>query len=215
MTTAPTPQPEITLASSADLEDLALFTGRAKHLDATGAMRLQLAAGRLACWVCVVPGAGLVHEGTVLGLRVVAAESTDEVDRVVPLAALTDRLAARSASSRTLSLPPTEVAAPWAATSPPMSGWEPVARVDREDLLAITRAGVEEVAAGAPAGSGAAAVADLRRRVWSRPVGSGWPQGLALGADALGFLGTPGEAVVRRSGAWWRLSTSTGHVVAR
>ncbi|MFC0358800.1 hypothetical protein [Kytococcus schroeteri] len=207
-------QPVLTLAAD-DLADLASFTARAKHLDAAGAMRLQLRDGVLASWVCVVPGAGLLQEGTVLGMRAVPAACPVDVDVVVPLAAVTDRLAARSASTTTLPVPPSEVAAPWAAASPPMTGWEPVVRVDTADLAELTRTGVQEVSAGAPAGSGAAAVADLRRRVWSRSVGAGWPQGLALGADALGFLTGADEAVVLRSGPWWRLATPTGHVLAR
>ena len=58
-------------------------------------------------------------------------------------------------------------------------------------------------------------VADLRRRVWGAPVGVGWPRGLAFGAQALGFLGDDREAVLWRTGPWWRLSTERGHVLAR
>lgn len=208
------PQPVITLAGGQELDDLAQLTGRAKQLDAEGAVRLVCERGRLAAWVCVVPGAGLLGAGTVLGLRVAEAASTEPVDVVVPLAAVTDRLALRAEGHR-LPVPPAEVQAPWASVTPPVSGWEPVATVAQDDLRAVARAGIDEVAQGAPAGSGAAAVADLRRRVWSRPVGSGWPQGLAFGAEALGFLDGGADAVVRRSGPWWRLSTATGHVLAR
>ena len=58
-------------------------------------------------------------------------------------------------------------------------------------------------------------MADLRRRVWGAPVGVGWPRGLAFGAQALGFLGDDREAVLWRTGPWWRLSTQRGHVLAR
>ncbi|WP_374927733.1 hypothetical protein [Kytococcus sedentarius] len=214
-TQRPQGQPVITLPSPAELDDLAVLTGRAKRLDAEGAMRLQCADGHLATWVCVVQGAGVLGDGTVLGLRVARASATAPVDTVVPLAAVTDRLAARGADTTDFSVPPSEVRAGWASISPPRGGWEPVARIDEGDLAAVARAGIEEVTAGAPEGSGAAAVADLRRRVWATGVGVGWPRGLAFGAHALGFLGDGPEAVLWRVGPWWRLSTERGHVLAR
>ena len=81
---------------------------------------------------------------------------------------------------------------------------------------------IAEIAAGAPAGSGAAAVADLRRRVWSQPlpVGAdpeapepGPTAGLAFGAYALGFVAEPVTWHV--AGPWRRLSTPSGHVLTR
>lgn len=220
MTTAPDArgtqgQPVITLPGPSELDDLAVLTGRAKRLDPEGAMRLQCAEGRLATWVCVVQGAGVLGDGTVLGLRAAQADCPRPVDVVVPLAAVTDRLAARGADTADFSVPPTEVRAGWASISPPRGGWEAVARIDEGDLAAVARAGIEEITVGAPEGSGAAAVADLRRRVWGAPVGVGWPRGLAFGAQALGFLGDDREAVLWRTGPWWRLSTQRGHVLAR
>ncbi len=108
-------QPVFTLDSPADLEDLALFTGRAKQLDAEGAVRLQCAGGRLATWVSVVEGTGLLRAGTVLAMRAVAARCEQPVDVVVPLAAISDRLAARSATSVDLSVPPAQVQVAWAS----------------------------------------------------------------------------------------------------
>ncbi|SNC71606.1 hypothetical protein SAMN05445756_1555 [Kytococcus aerolatus] len=208
-------QPVIELPAAEHLQDLATFVGRAKRIDPEGAIRLVAEGGRLTTWVCAVPGAGLTGQGTVLGMRAVEAEVSEPVDLVVPLAALTDRFAAHEPGARTLSVPPSEVRAAWASVTPPRTGWEPVARVDVADLEELARQGAAEVAAGAPEGSGAAAVADLRRRVWSRPVGSGWPQGLAFAASTLGLLADATETVVLRSGPWWRCSAPHGHALAR
>jgi hypothetical protein len=79
------------------------------------------------------------------------------------------------------------------------------------------RAGIAEVARGAAAGSGAAAVTDLRHRVWSRltetvpPI----PMGAAFAAYTLGFLEPAGRCAVAAHGRWTRLSSPHGHVLVR
>ena len=86
--------------------------------------------------------------------------------------------------------------------TPPRGGWEPVGSLDAGALVAVARAGIAEVAQGAPAGAGGQAVADLRQRVWGRltetvpPV----PAGAAFAAYALGFvdLADPTRTVRRR-----------------
>jgi hypothetical protein len=84
-------------------------------------------------------------------------------------------------------------------------------------LRASAQAGVEEVAAGAGEGSGAQAVARLRALVWGRDVHGvpGLPAGAAFAADALGFLAPDEPVALHRSGAWRRLTTQHGHVLAR
>ena len=87
----------------------------------------------------------------------------------------------------------------WAALTPPRAGWEPVGSLDAAALVEVARAGIAEVAQGAPAGAGGHAVTDLRQRVWGRltetvpPV----PAGAAFAAYVLGFL-DPSAALRRR-----------------
>jgi hypothetical protein len=172
---------------------------------------------------------------------VTAAGVKAQIDVTVPLAALTDRLARLvgpadagpgtapgdpSASDPVeLPLPPMAAAAgpsswagvSWAGVAPPRSGWQPAGTVPDSALALAARAGVAEVAAGAPAGAGAAAVGRLRALVWGRdlPGFGGLPAGAAFAADALGFV-VPGEpAALYRSGRWCRLTTARGHVLSR
>lgn len=200
--------------------DLATYVARAKSLDPDGAIRLQASGQVLAAWTCVVPGQGLMRDGTVLALRTMALAGEHGLDVTVPLSGLSDRFARRAATAEvgtSLPVPPTTLSPAWAGLLPPRAGWEQVGEVWTATLLAAAEEGIAEVAAGAPAGAGAAAVALLRARVWSRTIEAGAPAGAGLAAKVLGFAG-PGDgqvARVFRSGAWTRVSLPGGHVLAR
>lgn len=210
----------LVLPDERDVADLGTLVGRAKAVDAGGAVRLRADGTTLAVTVGVVPGTGLLGAGAVVGLRAMALSRPANVDVVVSLEAVADRLARMTrASSTELAIPPVTVQAPWAGQSPPRSGWETRSTVPADTLQEIARAGIEEIVDGAPSGSGAAAVADLRRRVWSRTIatsdeGPGLVAGLAFGAHALGFLAAE-PATWHVHGPWQRLSTPAGHVIAR
>ena len=198
------------------LSDLASFVRRAKVADEDGAIRLQASGTTLAGYVSVLPGAGLMGEGTVLGLRAMPLAEPAELDTTVPLAGILDRVARDGAASE-LQVPPTTVRVPWAALSPPRSGWERVGVVPADEVNAIARQGISEIAEGAPADAGGHAVSALRRQVWGRtttttpPV----PAGGAFAAYALGFSAPGAEVVVWTHGRWTRLSTRAGHVLVR
>ncbi|MEN3123003.1 hypothetical protein [Janibacter sp. LM] len=204
------------LADEESAADLTTYLSRAKRVDEGGDVRLQAVGPVLAAWTCVLPGRGLGNGGLVLGLRTFALAEPVERDLTVPIAAVTDRLARGGTE---VPDPPMTSAPTWAAISPPRSGWEPVGRVPDELLLAHAREGVAEVAEGAPDGSGAAAVADLRARVWGRPTRTTppVPAGTAFGLHALGFLRPTAGAVaqVHAAGPWTRVATDRGFVIAR
>ena len=199
------------------LADLGTFVARARSLDAEGAVRLQARGLVLAAYVGVLPGHGLMADGAVIGMRVMPLAEPAELDSTVPLAGVTDRLARTGTTeARTLDVPPTTVSAGWAAVAPPREGWERVGELPAAALKAVATQGIEEIAQGAPTGSGGHAVTSLRERVWSRmtetvpPV----PAGAAFAAYALGFLGA-GDAAVFMHGRWTRVSTQAGHVLLR
>ena len=195
--------------------DLRTFVTRARSLDEEGSVRLQADGTVLAAYVGVLPGRGLMGDGAVVGLRTMRLAAAVTVDTTVPLSALADRLARDTADG--LELPPVLVPTAWAALTPPRGGWEPVGSLDSAALVEVARAGIAEVAQGAPAGSGGQAVTDLRQRVWGRltetvpPV----PAGAAFAAYVLGFLGSSGRCDVVAHGRWTRLSSARGHVLVR
>lgn len=212
--------------------DFATFVARARSLDSEGAMRLQAVGVTLAVHVQVLPGRGLLAEGGVTGMRAMALGQPTDLDVVVPLAALADRVA-RHPEGIELSVPPMTVTAPWASITPPRDGWEPVGEVDEDELVVAARAGIEEVALGATsAGSatsatptaspadatlGAPAVAALRQAVWGRltPTAPPVPAGAAFAAYVLGFLAPQGRSRVLARGRWVRLAATHGHVLVR
>ena len=208
------------LADADTLADLATYLGRARRADPDGAARLVGHGDVLAVYVSPVHGGG---GPVVLGLRTLRLGTPVTLDVTVPLAAASERLAERSGdglrSGAALALPPERVAAAgWAGVSAPRQGWRPVGSVDGAALAERASAGIAEVATGAPAGSGAAAVAALRARVWGRPLAESVPDlpaGVAYAAMTLGFVDPMGQAAVFTSGPWWRLTTSAGHVLAR
>jgi hypothetical protein len=224
----------LVLPDAAALADLATFLGRAARVDPDGAARLVGHGDVLAVYVSPVHGGG---GPTVLGLRTTGLAVASDVDCTVSIAALADRFARlRSASAPapdpaepvSLPLPPMEAAGvAWAGMVPPRWGWDAVGLVEPAVLRAAAAAGIQEVAAGAPTGSGANAVTRLRALVWGRQLVSGpggdVPAGMAFALVALGFL-TEAEVEVEpeaeplalyRSGPWARLTSSRGHVLAR
>jgi hypothetical protein len=196
------------------LADLRTFASRARRLDQGAALRLVGHGSVLAVYACALHGGG---GPTVLGLRTQELSEPIELDATVPAAAVLDRLADGGAV-----VPVPDLTAPdaaWAGVLPPRGGWSFDGLVDQELLRAAAAEGIAEVAAGAPDGAGAAAVARLRATVWGRPLpGPGIPAGSAFAADAFGFITRtgPDQAVtLHRAGPWWRLSTGRGHVLAR
>lgn len=216
----------LAFADTESLADLGTYVTRARSLAQDGAIRLQAVGEVLAAWTCVVPGHGLLRSGLVLGLRTMPLSGPHDRDVTVPLAALSDRFARRAATGEvgaTLPVPPTEVSPQWAGLSPPRGGWDPVGQVSTQVLLAAAEAGIEEIANGAPEGSGAAAVGMLRSQVWAREVvadsgeGTGAPAGAGLAVRVLGFARADDGAVAQvwRSGPWTRVSLPAGHVLSR
>ncbi|WP_404381709.1 hypothetical protein LL946_14160 [Knoellia locipacati] len=229
---------ELVLADAESLQDLGRYAARARALDADGAVRLQAVGAVLASWVGVLPGTGLMGTGTTIGLRTTALALPAELDVVVPLAAVSDRVA-RPGERAVLPVPPMTVSAAWAAVSPPRSGWQVIGTVSAEALQRTASEGIAEVADGTPEGAGSHAVTALRERVWGRVVsaregvgavvesetpgtgnstgepGPEYPAALAFAAYALGFL-TPGtESTLATNGRWTRLTTPAGHALTR
>ena len=215
------PTEVLRFADVESLQDLSTYVGRARHLEADGEIRLQAAGPVLAAWVRVLPGQGLLGQGLTLGLRTMPLDGPHHLDVTVPLGAITDRLARRSAEGDVgaeLAVPPTTVTAAWTAVTPPRGGWEPVAQVACEQLIDVAREGIDAVAQGTPPGAGAAAVAALRARVWGADLAGEVPgvaRGLAFAAFSLGFARPGAVATVLHSGPWTRLTLPVGHVLAR
>lgn len=207
---------ELVLADAESLRDLGRYAARARALDADGAVRLQAVGLVLASWVGVLPGSGLLGTGVTIGLRTSELIEAAELDVVVPLSTVSDRVA-RLGERAILPVPPMTVSASWAAMSPPRSGWQPIGVIGTEALQRSASEGIAEVTGGAPDGAGAAAVAALRAQVWRRPMAdaSGVPAALAFAAYALGFLSPGAEATVATSGPWTRLTTPAGHTLTR
>lgn len=209
------PAGDLLFPDAQTLADLGTFVARAKAADDDGAMRLQARGSTLAAYVGVLPGAGLLAEGAVIGLRVMALAEPAELDVTVPLAAVTDRLARQP--GRLLSVPPVTVSAAWAAMAPPRSGWERVGALSAEEVAAAARDGIGQIARSVPADAGGHAVTALRQRVWGRATGTTppVPAGGAFAAYVLGFAAPGTEVTVWAHGRWTRLSTPAGHVLIR
>jgi len=197
--------------------DFVTFVGRARAVEPDGAMHLQAVGTTLAAHVGVLPGRGLLGEGTVTGMRAMALGEASTVDAVVSLASLADRFARQPEGAVEVPVPPTTVTAVWASLAPRREGWEPVGEVSERELERAARAGIEEVARGTVATAGAPAVAQLRQSVWGRltatmpPV----PAGAAFAAYVLGFLDPARDARVFARGRWVRVATRRGQVLVR
>jgi hypothetical protein len=199
-----------------DLADLRTFATRAKAID-DGAIRLQAAGAVLAAYVCVLRPR-LLGESTptILGLRTMALARPAHADVTVPLTAVLDRLARAGEHDVELPLPPVTVTESWAGVGAPRTGWEFVGALPDPALRLAAEAGITDVAAIMPDKPGALIVNNARAAVWGRelPGAAGLPLGAAFAALTLGFL-ADGEQQLYRSGRWFRLSGTRGHVLAR
>ncbi|GAA2487394.1 hypothetical protein [Terrabacter carboxydivorans] len=198
------------------LADLGTYLGRASRANPDGAVRLQVLGNLLLTTVAVIEGTGLMGDGTVLGMRVVAIAASDDVDATVSFASVNDRLA-REGNGAVLSVPPTTVRAPWSGLTPPRDGWEPVGQLRGDAIESIARQGISQIAEGTPANAGGHAVESLRRRTWGAMSDTVPPiaAGLAFGAHVLGFASAGESATISAHGRWTRLTTSRGHVLVR
>lgn len=213
----------ITLQDPLAVDDLITYLSRAARID-DGSVRLIGGGGVLAVYVAVFYPSGILDDSpTVLGLRTFALPATESLDVVVPVGALLDRLrsprlgTADATTAVTVALPASGKTASWAAISPPRGGWSPLAPASAAALDSTARAGIDEIAAAIPTGTGEQIVHKVRSQVWGRPIpGSDHiPAGAGFAALSLGFLGEDDEIRVFEIGPWVRLTTRRGHVLTK
>jgi hypothetical protein len=203
------------------LADLRTYLGRADRID-RASVRLVAGEGVLAVYTAVLYPAGLLDETpTVLGLRTVAVDESNELDAVVPIASLAERLQRLEPPAEgavELGLPAEVNTVTWAGVAPPRSNWRVVDRTTGAVLRQVAEEGIVEVARTLPEDAGEHLVRRIRSEVWSRPIEGieHVPAGAAFAAHSLGFLGSPTEDVpVYETGPWTRLSTARGHVLVK
>lgn len=218
------------LSSVPAAHDLSVLLARALRLDEAGAVRLIADSGVLAAYVAVLTPKGLLDRGpTVLGLRTLALSPTAEGERsfdvVVPMRSLQARVDAALAAigddapigtAVTVGFPASVSTIVWAGITPPRGGWQRMTPLGPSTFRAAARAGIEEVAAAIPEGTGEQIVHRVRSDVWGRPLPEAdhLPAGSAFALESLGFLG---DDFVQQfaTGTWIRLSTTRGHVLVK
>ncbi|RWZ51914.1 hypothetical protein ELQ90_07485 [Labedella phragmitis] len=211
----------ISFTTADAVADMRTFLSRAARVDDTAA-RLVVRGDVLAVYVAAFSPKGLLDRGfTVLGLRTVRVVATGDLDLVVPLRSVLDRLATPEMASGdrlAVVLPAQQMTTVWAGISPPRSGWLPVGSVSSTVLADHARRGAIEVAKAVPTAAGDHIVHSVRQAVWTRSIEGrdDVPAGAAFAADAFGFLADPLEEVpLFVSGPWVRLSPRRGHILAR
>ena len=211
------------LVDSHSLGDLQVFLSRAQRVE-DGSVRLISGSGVLAVYVAVLVPAGLLDESpTVLGLRTFALTGVDTFDVVVPVRSLLERLnrlqgeVVDAAAVVSVSLPMQVNTVTWAAISPPRGGWKELESVEASMLESVAKAGIDEVAAAVPTGTGEQIVQRVRSEVWGHPI-SGLeyvPAGAAFAGLSLGFFGGPDPVRIYETGPWTRLTSERGHVLVK
>jgi hypothetical protein len=210
-----------TLADEQTAADLQAYLARAKRLDPDGLVRLRAFGDVLAAYVAPIFAGNLMDSGpTVLGLRTCELAAPAEVDALVPIGAVQERLARLLGESDIkefkIQLIETQ-RAPWAGISPPRQGWEQVGTINETVLTQIARDGIAEVAASLPESVGGPIAARIRGEIWGRGIDleSKIPTGAAFAAAGLGFLTENEEVGLYQAEGWIRLSSEHGHVLAK
>jgi hypothetical protein len=201
--------------------DLQSFLNRARRLDPEGMVRLRAFGEVLAAYVAPIFAGSLMDSGpTVLGLRTSELAAPAEIDVVVPIAAVQERLARLidSPDTKEFKVQLVEAArAPWAGISPPRQGWVAMGTINETRLTQVARDGIAEVAAAIPESVGGPIAARIRGEVWGRGIDleSMVPTGAAFAAAGLGFLTENEEVGLFHADGWIRLSSMHGHVLAK
>lgn len=207
---------EFVLADRESVADLQSYLQRAKRIDPDGLVRLRAFGTILTAYVAVLYSGNLMDTGpTVLGLRTLELAKEAELDAVVPMAAILDRLA-NLESDFTVVLPES-VKAAWAGISPPRSGWQAAGTINETELTQIAKDGIAEVAQTIPESVGGPIAARIRGEIWGRAINlnSGVPTGAAFAAAGLGFLTENEDVELYKVEGWVRLSSHHGHVLAK
>ncbi|MES2092341.1 MAG: hypothetical protein V4531_00830 [Actinomycetota bacterium] len=216
------------LVDSLSLGDLQVFLSRAQRVE-DGSVRLIAGSGVLAVYVAVLVPSGLLDESpTVLGLRtfaLTAPQSTDAstFDAVVPVRSLLERInrlngeVVDPTAAITVTLPMQVNTVTWAAISPPRGGWKALGSVEAALLESVAKAGIDEVAAAIPTGTGEQLVQRVRSEVWGHPIAGleHLPAGAAFAGLSLGFLGGSEPVRIYETGPWTRLTSARGHVLVK
>lgn len=202
--------------------DLQSYLIRAKKMDQKGTVRLRAFGTLLTAYVAPLFTASILDDGpTVLGLRTMELKEETEVNVLVPIQAVLDRLAFE------LEKPSTEKKfvfdlvsserVPWAGVSPPRTGWVQAGFLSESLLTSTAKKGITEVAETIPESVGGPIAARIRAEVWGRAidVDSKVPAGAAFAAAGLGFLVKDLDVPVFHSQGWVRLSTEFGHVLSK
>jgi len=209
------------LADRQTADDLQAYLLRAKRLDPDGLVRLRAFGNVLAAYVAPIYSGNLMDKGpTVLGLRTSELVEPAEVDVLVPIAAVQERLAYLLGDDETAEFKIQLVEAqraPWAGISPPRQGWESIGTINETRLTQIARDGIAEVASSLPESVGGPIAARIRGEIWGRGIDleSRVPTGAAFVAAGLGFLTENEEVGLYQAEGWVRLSSEHGHVLAK
>jgi hypothetical protein len=157
-----------------------------------------------------------------MGLRTCELEVETEVESLVSIAAVLDRLArvldepVWNKKTAAISLPPSE-RSPWAGIMPPRGGWVQTGSMAEVQLTQIAKDGIAEVADALPEAVGGPIAARIRGEIWGRSIDlvSSVPTGAAFVAAGLGFLTEDESVGIYEADGWVRLSTLHGHVLAK
>lgn len=129
-------------AEAVSLQDLSTYIKRARRIQEQG-IRLQAVGRVLAAWVPVMtPGSLTSQLPAVLGLRTVALAEESRADVTAELSSISERIARMNPAETELSLPPSRLSVPWAAVTPPRSGWEPLGSVADDQLRSQAASGI-------------------------------------------------------------------------
>ena len=228
-------EPERAISAHALVPDEDVFDGeheRVTHVKRTSHVRrrnddgvgrrLRAFGPVLAAYVAPIYSGSLIEGGpTIIGLRTSELAQDGELDVVVPISAVLDRLARivagdGSLESLRLELPESGRAA-WAGIAPPRVGWEATGTIAEPRLTQIARDGIEEVRSSLPESVGGPIAARVRGEIWGRGIDleSRVPMGAAFVAAGLGFLTENEEVGLFHTAGWVRLSSEHGHVLAR
>lgn len=201
--------------------DMQAYLNRAKRLDQEGLVRLRAFGNVLAAYVAPIFSGSFMDGGpTVLGLRTCELAEEAEVDALVQITAVLERLAKvidSGTADFTIEVPPVTMRAAWAGVSAPRGGWSHSGNINETVLTQIARDGIAEVADTLPASVGGPIAARIRGEIWGRGIKEdvSIPTGAAFVAAGLGFMSENEEVGIFHADNWVRLSTEFGHVLSR
>lgn len=211
----------IEFTNSKSLTDLDSYISRLQRFGFADS-RLLRSGDTLSVFGCLQAAGSLTDTtSTVLVLKSFAlapsptVSESSQVDSVVLLQSLRDRLARLTEHDTVLQLPDTETHASWAGVLPPKSGWQKWYEIETASLKHVAQDAILRVKSRTEGFTSSVMVEAVRREVLNTEIAPQLPLAAAYACETMGLFTDTEVFNVYKQASWVMLRAGHGDVIIR